>query len=246
MDGRNTLLILVLVIGEQLGRRFIHPYFGALYIPALLGAVMLYSRWIGRKRRRRMNALRSIPVEHQREAVEALTDPDERAFAKLALGLLDPVTDGPQAAEEEVFAYPQSWRRSVGWSYWLCVGMAALILAIGYTQDIAGRDDFLPWLGLVLGFSIGAAALRRSERQVLSQIFVNVSGVGCIDPSGQRQIIFWSELTAVRVRRWMAQIDFYGVGSTRKIVASFYLEHFPRLMEVVAARLQPLASKNAA
>jgi hypothetical protein len=246
MDGKNTLLLLLLVIGEQLGRSFIHPYFGVVYVPVLIGAVLTYSRWLGRKRRRRLAAIRSLPVEHQRVAAEALTDGDERAFAKLALGLIDPVADGPQAAEEELFAYPQSWRSSVGWTYWLCVGMAAFILALGYAQNIAARDDFLPWLALVLGFSVGAVALRRSERQVMSQIFVNVSGVGSIDPTGTRHIIFWSELSAVRVRRWLAQIEFYGIGSTRKIVASFYLEHFPRLMEMVAARLQPMASKNAA
>jgi len=80
----------------------------------------------------------------------------------------------------------------------------------------------------------------------MSQVFVNVSGVGSIDPMGRRHIIFWNELAAVRVRRWLSQIEFYGVGKTRKVVASFYLEHFPRLMEMVAARLQPLASKNAA
>jgi hypothetical protein len=246
MDGRTTLLILVLVVGEQLGRRFVHPFFGVVYVPLVLGAQLVYSRMADRGRRQRLAAVRAMPAEQQRAGAEALPDEDERANAKLLLGLVDPVADGPQAAEEEVFSYPRSWQRSVVWTYWLCLGMAAFILAIGYAQNVIARSDFLPWLGLVVGFGGGAVALRWSERYVLSQIFVNISGIGSIDPAGRRRIIFWSELAEVRPRPWLTQVDFYGLGATRKIVASFYLERFPRLMELVSARLQAMTPQDAA
>ena len=246
MDGKTTLLILALVVGEQLGRRFIHPYFGVVYVPLVLGAQVVYYRLADRGRRQRLAAVTAMPAEHQRAAAEALPDEDERANAKLLLGLVDPVTDGPQAAEEEVFRYPRSWQRSVLWTYWLCLGMAAFILAIGYGQNVVTRSDFLPWLGLVVGFGGGALALRRSERHVLSQIFINVSGIGSIDPAGRRRIIFWSELAVVRPRPWLTRVEFYGLGSTRKIVASFYLDRFPRLLELVSARLQEMTPQDAA
>jgi hypothetical protein len=89
-------------------------------------------------------------------------------------------------------------------------------------------------------------ALRWSERHVLTRIFVNVSGIGSIDPAGKRRIIFWSELTMVRPRPWLTQVDFHGHGGTRKIVASYYLERFPRLMELVSARLQAMSPQDGA
>ena len=245
MDGKTTLLILLLVVGEQLGRRFIHPLFGVVYVPLVLGGQLVYSRVADRGRRQRLAAVQAMPAERQRAAAEALPDEDERSNAKLLLGLVDPLTDGPQAAEEEVFSYPRSWQRSVVWTYWLCLGMAAFILAIGYAQDVAARSDFLPWLGLVVGFGGGAVALRWSERHVLSRIFVNVNGIGSIDPAGRRRIIFWSELVEVRPRPWLTQVDFNGVGTTQRIVASFYLERFPRLMELVSARLQAMTPPDA-
>ena len=109
--------------------------------------------------------------------------------------------------------------------------------AIGYAQNAASRDDFLPWLGLVVGFGGGAAFLRWSERHLNTSIFVNVSGIGSVDHTGQRRIILWSELLAVRPRPWLTQVEFYGVGTTRRIVAPYFLERFPRLMELVSARL---------
>jgi hypothetical protein len=246
MDAKTTLLILVLVVGEQVGRRLIHPYFGLIYVPLVLGVQLVYSRVTDRGRRQRLAAIRAMPADKQRAAAEALPDEDERANAKLSLGLVDPITDGPQPAEEEVFSYPRSWKRSVVWTYWLCLGMAAFILAVGYAQNVVVRNDFLPWLGLVLGFGGGAVALRWSERHVLSRIFINVSGIGSIDPAGRRRIIFWNELAAVRPRPWLTQVEFYGLGSTRKIVVSFYLERFPRLMEMVSARLQAMTPPDPA
>ena len=240
MDGKTTLLILVLVVGEQLGRRFVHPYFGVVYIPLVLLAQVAVSRHTDRGRRRRLEAIAALPPEQRRAAAEALADEDERASARLSLGLVDPVADGPQAAEEEVFAFPPSWKRSIAWTYWGCLALAGVILFIGYRQNVVARDDFLPWLGLVVGFGGGAVALRFSERQVLTRIFVNISGIGSIDPTGRRRIILWSELAAVRPRPWLTQVEFHGVGSTRKIVASFHLERFARLMEMVSARLQTL------
>jgi hypothetical protein len=240
MDGKTTLLILLMVAGEQLGRRFIHPYFGFVYIPLLLAAQVLYARVTDRGRRRRLAAIEALPPEEQRSAVDALVDEDERAQARLQLGLVDPFADGPQAADEEVFAYPRSWQRMVAWTYWMCLAMAAFIIVIGYRQNVVARHDFLQWLGLVLGFAGGAVAVRWSERQVLSRVFINVSGIGAIDPDGGRRIILWSELIGVRPRPWLTQVDFYGRGGTRRIVASFYLERFPRLMEMVSARLQAM------
>src|SRR5262245_31025946 len=223
MDGKTTLLILMLVVGEQLGRRFIHPYFGFVYVPLLFAAQLLFARVADRGRRRRLAAIEALPPEEQRPAVEALADEDERAQARLELGLVDPFADGPQGAEEEVFAYPRSWKRMVAWTYWLCLAMAAIIVFIGYRQNVVARPDFLPWLGLVLGFGGGAIAIRWSERQMLSRVFVNISGIGSIDPDGRRRIILWSELIGVRPRPWLTQVDFYGRGSTRRVVASFYL-----------------------
>lgn len=246
MSGNTTLLVVFLVVGEQLGRRFIHPYFGVIYVPLVLAAQLAYLRFTDRGRRQRLAAITALPLEQQRAAAEALANDDERANAKLHLGLVDPVTDGPQPAEEEVFSYPRSWQRSVVWTYWLCLGMAALLLALGYAQNIIARRDFLPWLGLVVGFGGGAAVIRWSEDQILSRIFVNVSGIGSIDPVGRRQIIFWSELISVRPRPWLTQVEFHGRGSTRKIVASLQLERFPRLMEMVSARLKAMVPQDGA
>jgi hypothetical protein len=229
-----------MVVGEQLGRRFVHPYFGFVYVPFVLAMQVLYARLADRGRRRRLASIEALPPERQRSAVDALTDEDEKAQARLQLGLVDPIADGPQGADEEIFAYPRSWRRTVAWTYWMCVAMAAFIILIGYRQNVVGRPDFLPWLGLVLGFGGGAVAVRWSERQVLSRVFLNVSGIGTIDPDGRRRIILWGELVGVRPRAWLAQVDFYGRGSTRRVVASFYLERFPRLMEMVSARLQAM------
>ena len=246
MDGKTTLLILVLVVGEQLGRRFIHPYFGVVYVPLVLAAQLVYSRVADRGRRQRLAAIAEMPEDQRRAAADALPDDDERVRARLALGLVDPVADGPQGAEEEVFGYPRSWRRSVVWTYWMCLAMAGFILAIGYSQNVVARPDFLPWLGLILGFGGGAVAVRWSERHVLTRVFINVSGIGSIDPSGQRQIILWSELIGLRPRPWLSQVDFHGRGSTGKIVASYHLERFPRLMELVSARLRTMNPEDAA
>jgi hypothetical protein len=240
MDGKSILWILMLVVGEQLGRRLVHPYFGVVYVPLILSARFAWARWADRGRRQRVAAIGSMPEGERRAAADALATEDERAAARMALGLVDPVVDGPQPAAEESFAYPRSWQRSLVWVYWLSLGMAGLILAIGYAQNVAARDDFLPWLGLVVGFGGGAALLRWGEHQVHTRIFVNVSGIGSIERSGQRRIILWSELVAVRPRPWLTQVDFYGRGRTRKIVASYHLERFPRLMELVAARLQTM------
>jgi hypothetical protein len=38
--------------------------------------------------------------------------------------------------------------------------------------------------------------------------------------------------------------DFYRRGTTRKVVASFYLERFPRLMEMVSARLPTMEPRD--
>lgn len=246
MDGKTTVLILVLVLGEQLGRRFVHPYFGLIYVPLVFATTFIYSHWAGRARRQRFAAIKALPPEQQRAAAQEIADENERAEVRLFLGLVDPVADGPQPSGEEVFGYPRAWQHSVVWIYWLCLGMAGLILAIGYLQNVAARDDFLPWLGLVLGFGGGAVVVRWSERQVMSRIFVNVSGLGSIDSEGRRRIIFWSELAGVRVRPWMAQVEFYGVGTTRKIVASFHLERFARLTEMVSARLREMVTDEAA
>jgi hypothetical protein len=35
-------------------------------------------------------------------------------------------------------------------------------------------------------------------------------------------------------------VEFYGVGTTRRIVAPYFLERFPRLMELVSARLKAM------
>lgn len=242
MDAKTTLLILVLVVGEQLGRRFVHPYFGIGYIPLVIAAQLVISRVADRGRRTRLERIKTLPADQQRAAVDALPDEDERATARLSLGLVDPLTDGPRAAEEEVFGYHPSWRRTVTWTYWACLGMAGFILAVGYHQNVAARPDFLAWLGLVAGFGGGAVLMRWSERQVLTRIFLNVSGIGSIDPAGRRRIILWSELAYVRPRPWLTQVEFHGVGSTRRIVASFYLERFPRFMEMVSAKLQERAS----
>jgi hypothetical protein len=246
MDGKTTALILVLVVGEQLGRRFVHPYFGLIYVPLVLGATLLYSHWANRERRQRVAAIKALPPQQQRAAVESISDENERAEARLFLGLVDPVADGPQPSGEEVFSYSRSWQRTATWTYWLSLGMAALILTIGYAQNVVARSDFLPWLCLVLGFGGGAVVVRWSERQMMSRIFINVSGIGSIDPAGRRRIILWSEIAGVRVRPWLGQVEFYGTGSTSRIVASFYLQRFARLMEMVSARLYEMAPKDAA
>jgi hypothetical protein len=246
MDGKTMALILVLVVGEQLGRRFLHPHFGFIYVPLVLGAVLLYSRWAIRERRQRAAAIQALPAQQQRAAIESISDENERAEVRLSLGLVDSVADGPQPNREEVFSYSAGWQRTATWTYWLSLGMAALILAMGYAQNIVARSDFLPWLGLVLGFGGGAVVVRWSERQMMSRIFINVSGIGSIDPAGRRRIILWSEIAGVRVRPWLGQVEFYGTGGTTRIVASFYLQRFARLMEMVSARLQEMAPRDAA
>ena len=240
MDGKTTLLLLVLIVGEQLGRRFVHPWFGLVYVPLVLAAFFLIVHFADRSRRRRLAAIRAMPEEQRRAAADAIADEDERATARIALGLVDPELDGPQPTSEEIFSYPRSWKRSVEWTYWACLGLAGFILAIGYAQNVAARDDFLPWLGLIVGFGGGAAFLRWSERHLNTSIFINVSGIGSVDHTGQRRIILWSELLAVRPRPWLTQVEFYGVGTTRRIVAPYFLERFPRLMELVSARLKAM------
>ena len=130
MDGKTTLLILVLVAGEQLGRRFVHPWFGVVYVPLVLAAFFLSAHLAGRGRRRRLAAIRAMPEEQRRAATDAIPDEDERAAARIALRLVDPEVDGPQPTSEEVFSYPRSWKRSVEWTYWGCLGMAGFIAYI--------------------------------------------------------------------------------------------------------------------
>jgi hypothetical protein len=244
MDGTTTILIVLAVAGEQLGRRFVHPYFGAAYLPMLLAAYLVYLRLADRGRRRRLAAITALPEDQRRAAADALDDDDERSVARIALGLVDPVIDGPQPTSEEVFSYPGSWKRSVAWTYWGCLALMAVIVSIGYAQHVATRDDFPAWLGLMVGFGAGAAFLRWYEPQLYASIFVNVSGIGVIDAGGRRRIILWSQLSSVRPRPLLMQVDFHGGAGTRKIVVPYFVERFARLMEIVGARLQELKART--
>lgn len=81
MDGKTILWIVVLVAGEQLGRRLVHPYFGVVYLPLALSGRLLWARWADRGRRRRLAAIEAMPESERRAAADALATEDERAAA---------------------------------------------------------------------------------------------------------------------------------------------------------------------
>ena len=239
---RQLLWALVAVIGEQLGRRFVHPYFGVVFVPLVLTAMVASERWRHRQARRRLRRITELPEEEQRAAADALPE-KERSVARLRLGLIDSATDSPK--QEEIFAYSRVQVRGATLVYWSCIATALIFAGFGYAHHISSSPDFWSWFGLVLGFLGGAILMRWARHQQRTRFFVNQFAIGEIKPSGERIAIPWTQLTWIRNRRWTYQVEFHGGWPARKIAVPYYIDNFARLMEVVAAQLQFLYAPKA-
>jgi len=234
---RYPLWILFALVGEQLGRRFLHPYFGVVFVPLVLSAMVVTERWRRRHARRRLRQVGELPEEEQRAAADALPH-EEQSAARLTLGLIDPAVDSPK--QEEIFAYSRGQLLTVALAYWGCVSMAIFVAGMGYLQQIATRPDFWPWVGVVLGFLGGAILMQWARQQQRTRFFVNQFAIGEIKPSGARKTILWTQLTRMRNRPWTFQVEFHGGVPMRKVAVPYHIDGFPRFMELVAAQLRLL------
>lgn len=225
------------MLGEQLGRHLVHPWFAVVYFPLVIGAMLLATWWRHRPARRRFQRVADLPAEDQRAAADALPTPEEQSTARLALDLIDPLADAPK--REEVFAYPRRTIRGFTLTYWGCLGLACFIGLIGCADDIYVDDhNFWPWFGLVAGFSLAAIVMHWGRQQARTRVFISQFGVGEIKPSGVRKVVLWSELTFVHNRPLLGQIEFHGLEPGQKVAVSHQLEHYVRFMQLVVAQVR--------
>lgn len=225
------------MLGDELGRHLVHPWFAGVYFPLVIGAMLLAMWWRHRPARRRFQRVADLPAEDQRAAADALPTPEERSTARLALDLIDPLADAPK--REEVFAYPKRTIRGFTLTYWGCLGLACFIGLIGCADDIYVDDhNFWPWFGLVAGFSVAAIVMHWGRQQARTRVFVSPFGVGEIKPSGVRKVVLWSQLTFVHNRPLLGQMEFHGLEPGQKVAVSHQLEHYVRFMQLVVAQLQ--------
>jgi hypothetical protein len=227
------LLSLVRVVGGEVARWIA---LGVILALAYVGAHVSTQRW-----KRRVEKLKgATPAE--REAALAEVPEDDRAAARIALGMVsaDDATVDPTKGEE--FGYPRTpavLREGIFWGSVLMAAIPAVLLAL----DRVPEGERIYAVLLMLGFSLSVGAQLKYGDWELTRIRLTPSGLQQINPDGSRVGILWSEVTFIRLHRWRGSLEIRGRRANQRIWVSYKLERFPRFLELVTAYAELLEER---
>jgi hypothetical protein len=215
-----------------------------LAIAGLLAVAVIASIW---RRRRFLAQIRRLSHldASERDGELAGMDSDDRSAFRFALGLVRAEDANADVSTGETFGYPQTPLIIWQGTFWISVAMssgAAGALAFDWIKDPAE----IPYaIGIAIGFFINALATRVYWEREGSKIRVNQSGLVQLSQNGARTGILWSEVSTIRMRRFLRVMEIRGPGQGQVIRVGFALDEFGRFLELLEAYLQEAQQRAA-
>lgn len=191
----------------------------------------LVVRLVRLQRRERLKKVAALAPAERERVLQAMTE-DERAAARIKLGMAQ--LDQAAPAEAERFAYPRTpfWLREG--TFWVsAVGAFAAFLAVATGWN---RTTFAWLVGLFLTASVGMQ--QRMWDADDTQFVLGPEGIEEIGADGERRLIRWGEVSGVKYRRWIASLDIESAATARSIRVRYNLVGFPRFAELLVAYLK--------
>lgn len=211
----------------------------ALYIAGAFVIGLVLSR----RSERRVKTVVVAP-EHTRAALLAQLSAEEQSLVRLQLGAVTPDQLQRVPIDGDIFEYDQTPSGLHALTFWGCIGMSALslaLLALGEVQS----DQVLWALAVGVGFGLGAILARYAHRQERQQVIVTPVGIVQRAPNGKRVGILWSELAWVRNRRYLMVVEMHAADGRRRIRVRYTLQRFPQFMELLVSALRMLEERAA-
>jgi hypothetical protein len=197
---------------------------GGLFVVVLLMAYLRHAL----RQHSELSVMQADPEE--RAAMLAAMPPARAAEIRLTLGSfedIDPSIPPPMLE----FTYPIAPRRLTAGLFWasaLCT--AGLLLPIIRGQ-ISEWSSAVMLLVLAAIFFVTALGYRITHRWAGTRLRVGPQGLTELSPDGTQKVLAWSEIVAVRHRRWLGSLDYESStgGTIRVGLTLIDLAHFVQL-----------------